>query len=248
MDDYFLFSNVRKFNETSFHITSNSFDHSNTFNGFYFSSMIKCFSIILKDKNYKEIKALWSFYDRQKLMRDFGYYDGTRQGYYHSVHYPGQFLLGDEFLHYKPITQHSIFKIDELEVLQRRSNHRKKCHDDSNGYDNRIAYQYISRIGCQPPYLDYKSSFPVCQTMKEMKESKFEYHKIQSQEYETDCLIISKKVLQPIKLSKLNAPESAAVFGIFFPKTIRIITLSKEIDIHALIGNIGGYLGLFLGN
>ena len=83
--------------------------------------------------------------------------------------------------------------------------------------------------------------------MKEMKESKFEYHNIRSPEHEMDCLIISKKMLQRVKISNYNTPESTVVFGIFFPKIIRMITLSKEIDIHALIGNIGGYLGLFLG-
>ena len=38
------------------------------------------------------------------------------------------------------------------------------------------------------------------------------------------------------------------ILGIVFPQNIKIITLSKEVDIHTLIGNIGGYIGLFLGN
>ena len=29
---------------------------------------------------------------------------------------------------------------------------------------------------------------------------------------------------------------------------MKIIQQSKEVDIHSLIGNIGGYVGLFLGN
>ena len=37
-------------------------------------------------------------------------------------------------------------------------------------------------------------------------------------------------------------------FGLIYPEHIRIITQSKEVDIHSLIGNIGGYIGLFLGN
>ena len=32
-----------------------------------------------------------------------------------------------------------------------------------------------------------------------------------------------------------------------FPDKIRAITQSQAIDIHSLIGNIGGYIGLFLG-
>ena len=35
---------------------------------------------------------------------------------------------------------------------------------------------------------------------------------------------------------------------IYYPKEFRIVTQSKEVDIHTLIGNIGGYLGLFMGN
>ena len=37
-------------------------------------------------------------------------------------------------------------------------------------------------------------------------------------------------------------------FGIEYPQYVRIISQSKDVDIHALIGNIGGYVGLFLGN
>ena len=32
-----------------------------------------------------------------------------------------------------------------------------------------------------------------------------------------------------------------------YPEEVKIITQSKEVDVHSLIGNIGGYLGLFLG-
>ena len=32
-----------------------------------------------------------------------------------------------------------------------------------------------------------------------------------------------------------------------YPDYARVIVQSKDVDIHALIGNIGGYVGLFLG-
>ena len=35
---------------------------------------------------------------------------------------------------------------------------------------------------------------------------------------------------------------------IHYPDEFKVIMQSKEVDIHSLIGNIGGYLGLFLGN
>ena len=35
---------------------------------------------------------------------------------------------------------------------------------------------------------------------------------------------------------------------IIYPFNAKIITQAKEVDIHTLIGNIGGYVGLFLGS
>ncbi len=32
-----------------------------------------------------------------------------------------------------------------------------------------------------------------------------------------------------------------------YPEEIKIITQTKEVDVHSLIGNIGGYIVLFLG-
>ena len=32
-----------------------------------------------------------------------------------------------------------------------------------------------------------------------------------------------------------------------YPEEIKMITQSKEVDIHSLIGNVGGYIGSFLG-
>ena len=45
-----------------------------------------------------------------------------------------------------------------------------------------------------------------------------------------------------------NDKTNVWYLGIQYPPEIKLITLSKEVDIHTLIGNIGGYLGLFLGN
>ena len=33
-----------------------------------------------------------------------------------------------------------------------------------------------------------------------------------------------------------------------YPDKIKVITQHKSVDAHMLIGNIGGYIGLFLGN
>ena len=44
-----------------------------------------------------------------------------------------------------------------------------------------------------------------------------------------------------------NEVDSSWYIRIYYPEEVKIITQSKDVDVHSLIGNIGGYLGLFLG-
>ena len=48
--------------------------------------------------------------------------------------------------------------------------------------------------------------------------------------------------------TKKHEGNSTLAIQIVFPDRMRVISQSKEVDVHTLIGNIGGYLGLFLGN
>ena len=47
--------------------------------------------------------------------------------------------------------------------------------------------------------------------------------------------------------TKKHEEDSTLAIQIVFPDKMRVISQSKEVDVHTLIGNIGGYLGLFLG-
>ena len=49
-----------------------------------------------------------------------------------------------------------------------------------------------------------------------------------------------------IETRKSNSEEYFDV-KVIYPEYVKVIEQSKDVDIHALIGNIGGYVGLFLG-
>ena len=34
---------------------------------------------------------------------------------------------------------------------------------------------------------------------------------------------------------------------VYYPKKVKFIKQARSVDVHSLIGNIGGYIGLFLG-
>ena len=56
----------------------------------------------------------------------------------------------------------------------------------------------------------------------------------------------------PQVLFKMTRVWAGRMFGFYplqigYPKNIKLIAQHQGLDIHALIGNIGGYIGLFLG-
>ena len=80
--------------------------------------------------------------------------------------------------------------------------------------------------------------------MKKIKESKYDFSKARLAYYPKACQ----------RISRLNYYRKTYVsqrmwrITILDPEEVKIITQSKEVDVHSLIGNIGGYIGLFLGN
>ena len=247
--DYFLSAFEKWFNQSKYHKSSSSFEYINTFNGIYNYKFIKCFSVRITNNDYRHIKSMVFFYNKQKLKRDLAIEDAKESSYYVSLHYPGQFLLGDEILGSVSMDESFALEAHEIEILKRRSNHRHPCFNDNVQYDDRILIEHLSRKKCRPTYLNAKNGIPICSTMNKTKQSTFDYWGIRSLEIADDCLMISKKTVSKITMNYLNNETNSLMrLGIIHPKTFRIITLSKEIDIHTLVGNIGGYLGLFLGN
>ena len=66
----------------------------------------------------------------------------------------------------------------EIEILKRRSTRKKKCIDDTTGYDRRILSQYVLSKGCKLPYIVEDENLSVCHGAKKLNKTKFEYAKI----------------------------------------------------------------------
>ena len=98
-----------------------------------------------------------------------------------------------------------------------------------------------------PPYLKPIKRFPVCNKQEDLKRSAYSYERIRKKYLPMACERISRLYFAEGIPSDYMDPNATWRFSIVYPKYARIITQSKEVDIHALIGNIGGYVGLFLG-
>ena len=64
----------------------------------------------------------------------------------------------------------------------------------------------------------------------------------------TACTRLSKISSKIKSTNRGNKDADDWYLTVLYPEEVKLITQSKEVDVHALIGNIGGYIGLFLGN
>ena len=105
--------------------------------------------------------------------------------------------------------------------------------------------RHIENIGCRAPYQKPHKDYPLCIGQKNLNASIYGYgraKKILPKPCEIFVKVLMLDTFQPYRKGK-----TPWTYRVSLPKDITVITQSKEIDGHALIGNIGGYIGLILG-
>ena len=221
----------------------NSFHHHKVFSGFYGQLFFKCFMIIYAGEDQRQIKVLTMLYDLKKLEEDWQGGLGPRMAVI-SAHYPGQFFLENEFTDmYLDEKQYAVIRFNEYEILKRRNSRQRKCLDVTTAYDKIMVEEFVFDKGCRAPYLEGDASHPLCNTTKKIQDGKITTNQHQQMKVLKACQRTTK-----ITTNIEMFPSNGLLLDITFPHEVRVITQSKDVDIHSLIGNIGGYLGLFLGN
>ena len=251
LTDYFLYADDLWRNESFFSNSSLSIEHEESFNGLYRKRLMKCFSLRFSFENNRYIKSIRFHYDLQKLLLAW-YPELTWRDVkiYFKIHYPNQFLLGETPAYFKmhKRSEWRTIEILELELLKRRNTRKKKCLTDTFIFDSLVLEKHLSQMECRISYLKTKKNVPLCNTSDKMRIGAFEYENSKSVNIPKACRRITKMKLDMDEYGK-NWIEDSKIwkFRIDYPEEVKIITQSKEVDIHGLIGNVGGYLGLFLG-
>ena len=124
-------------------------------------------------------------------------------------------------------------------LRERQKEHEGVCFKLNKCYIS----NYLLNQGCQYPYLNMNQSLPLCNPNDKTRQSRLTYGKVKVSDYAKPCHRISKIRYE------LKQYEMGNLFTIFmkYPEEIKMITQSKEVDIHSLIGNVGGYIGVFVG-
>ena len=130
-----------------------------------------------------------------------------------------------------------------MEILKRRDKKDDPCITNWKDYDNILMNEHIDRVGCSNPYLNQGKV--ICSNATKIKESRYDMNIIR-RKFKA-CQEMSNIEIQYI--DKGISPAANATFSLWieYSSDLKIITQAPSVDLHALIGNIGGYIGLFLG-
>ena len=261
LGDYSALNETRLRNMSKYESIDDSVYYKESFNGFdaesFASAFGKCFEIKSTKPDYL-VEETMILYDLSKMSNDLGV-EMDELSMSVSIHYPGQLLLrttlpmdinvGESF-------ESFLVEINDIEVIKSRNSRNRRCtlYDEMRTFDDMVREKHIQTIECRPPYLRAFQNFSTCspeeslsfeEIVEEQLRNNYDFKTVRNKYYPKSCQRLTKIAFEKTKL--LHLKESFWELRIHYPENVRIITQSKEVDIHTLIGNIGGYIGLFLG-
>ena len=136
------------------------------------------------------------------------------------------------------------FKINAMEVITRRNRPNSPCFPGWKYFDNSVFERHRQDASCTTHHQVQNTT--LCNTTKEILNSSYSISKLKNKYFHPPCHEMTGIVstMNTINVGNVTSPA----LMIDYPEKIKVITQLKSVDAHMLIGNIGGYVGLFLGN
>ena len=250
LDDFLAYGLSQTRNETN--LKKEPFHCKEHFNGISEDGFLvfeKCFEITM-NKPSSRVSHIFVGLDLNRLSKNIGtgYF-----GYSVVIHYPGQYLIRVSLpnrFQQSNVKDSVDIDIENIEIIKSRNSRNRKCtpYDKNKSFDDMVLDAHITNKGCNVPYLKQLSGFPNCNTEERLKDAVYDFRTAREKYLPVSCQRLSR-IAYAVKTQKTTSwYKRYWLLKITYPKYLRIITQSQEVDIHSLIGNIGGYVGLFLGN
>ena len=139
--------------------------------------------------------------------------------------------------------------ISNIEVLKRRQTKGYVCRDQE-GYDDWLIQDVMDSVGCYPPYWNTTSSLPPCKTQQQFQEiSKEFWDSFYSRTLIPPCKEMLKVSMEYVDRTSWFKPDDDKLgFEVSFrDSSFKEAKEKQAYDAQDLFGDIGGYVGLFLG-
>ena len=226
--------------------TCSSFKWNNNFNGFWNRMVVRCYGFEIIPRFYGNVKRVIVKFNPE-LARALN--NGDDNGVFVIFNYPQQILRSFEDIHAiwdsdTKIRRMAVFKITAMEVIIRRNRPSSPCFIGWNHFDDSMFEKYNQESTCTVPY--QKGNKLVCNTSEEMADWKYSMNELRNKYLSEPCHEMSNLISSMNIIEKSN--ETSPQLYVNYPDKIKVITQHKSVDAQMLIGNIGGYIGLLLGN
>ena len=220
----------------------------NNLNAFIGSTLLyKCFGIKPQESYASKMTGITLVFDRElrHLLAKAG-------NVYTGLNFPQQALqdyMGTQIWNKLNKTGDSEwFQLTTVELLKRRNKPSHPCSTEWKDLDDWILKQHIEDMGCTAPYMNSYEKFPICDTQEKMKQSIYNWPDA-TYKYPTPCVGASHigYRFSTIAYQDSFQDPSSLVIAMSYTNKIKIVSQSRLVDGQALIGYIGGYVGLLLG-
>ena len=239
--DFYLGSNIKFRNDIKWH-QFNKLPRV-TYSGFR-GSFLKCFGLT---SNFTSIDMIYFTFNSSL------YPDGIRP-YSKSfvsvlLHIPkqlssaGSSMMGSWPKRIEKKGHTMVFNLQQLEVLKRRNKRNDPCVPNELNFDQIILDDYLEKLGCKAPYHKSDKSLELCNSKEDMENANFDL--MGSDKAKKACTSASILTFRYDE-NDINDEDSFNV-AIKYPNQYKEVVMVRAVDLQTVIGNSGGYIGLFLG-
>ena len=226
------------------------------------SAATKCFTVDIPFVQNEPLLALdielQNSIFSKGVRPEFEVFDGlnpdTGGGFATYLHYPGQRFLSDSTMkhNWKPrankLQQYAMnFRVKDIEVLEHRNKGKTPCTTDWKNYDQIVMDAIMKNVGCRPPHWTTAKmkNLQLCSNVDDMKN--FMRPTSVLQNFIPPCQFIERIHYDYTEDDFATFANTFAMRVIHQPTDFRKIKQTKAYDLESLVGNVGGYMGLFLG-
>ena len=142
------------------------------------------------------------------------------------------------------------FNIQNMIILRKRNKSKARCKMETTRDDEDKLRQLVQAVGCRPVHIYLDTSYPDCKNDNIIGNASAFFGEME--EYEGPCRQVEKIMYfyDEYEESFLTTDENEKGYEIvlnFQGNTFMEIEQVRAYDIQSLIGNGGGYIGVFLG-
>ena len=144
-----------------------------------------------------------------------------------------------------------VYDIRGVEVIRLRNKRGETCYDDIKyDYDSEVFKEILDNAECKPPYTSLRDDLKICDDQSKMKEINQNHSKLFSGLHLgfKPCNLLVKVNYEVTEIdTEETDPASFTINFNYKDDQIKVIQMVRAYDLGALVGNVGGYIGLFLG-